>query len=51
MRYWPPLRIEPSDTPEAVYLKAELDEWYFEIASAALNALFWLFSARRLYTK
>ncbi|MFW2066376.1 DUF935 family protein [Acinetobacter johnsonii] len=41
-----PFRIEPSDTPEAVYLKAELDEWYFEIASAALNALFFGYSVQ-----
>ena len=41
-----PFRIEPSDTPEAVHLKAELDEWYFEIASAALNALFFGYSVQ-----
>ncbi|RKG32995.1 phage portal protein family protein [Acinetobacter tianfuensis] len=41
-----PFRIEPSDTPEAVYLKAELDEWYFEIASAALNALLFGYSVQ-----
>lgn len=41
-----PFRIEPSDTPEAVYLKAELDEWYFEIATAALNALFFGYSVQ-----
>lgn len=41
-----PFRIEPSDTPEAVHLKAELDEWYFEIASGALNALFFGYSVQ-----
>ncbi|EOR11400.1 hypothetical protein I593_00014, partial [Acinetobacter tandoii DSM 14970 = CIP 107469] len=41
-----PYRIEPSDTPEAVYLKQQLDEWYFEIASGALNALFFGYSVQ-----
>lgn len=41
-----PFRIEPSDTPEAAHLKAELDEWYFEIASGALNALFFGYSVQ-----
>ncbi|RFS32199.1 DUF935 family protein [Acinetobacter sp. SWAC5] len=41
-----PFRIEPSDTPEAVHLKAELDEWYFEIAAGALNALFFGYSVQ-----
>lgn len=34
-----PFRIEPSDTPEAELLKQELDEWFFEVATAAHNAL------------
>ncbi len=41
-----PFRIEPSDTPEAIKLKAEFDEWYFEIASGALNALFFGYSVQ-----
>lgn len=41
-----PLRIEPSDTNEATLLKAELDEWYFEIASGAMNALFFGYSVQ-----
>lgn len=41
-----PYRIEPSDTPEAVHLKQQLDEWYFEIASGALNALFFGYSVQ-----
>lgn len=35
-----PYRIEPSDTPQAELLKLELDEWFYEIATAAHNALF-----------
>ena len=41
-----PYRIEPSDTPEAAHLKQQLDEWYFEIASGALNALFFGYSVQ-----
>lgn len=41
-----PYRIEPSDTPEAIYLKQQLDEWYFEIASGALNSLFFGYSVQ-----
>lgn len=35
-----PYRIEPSDTPQAELLKLELDEWFYEIATAAHQALF-----------
>ena len=41
-----PFRLEPSDTPEAQHLKQQLDEWYFEIASGALNALFFGYSVQ-----
>ncbi|RLL42986.1 DUF935 family protein [Acinetobacter cumulans] len=41
-----PFRLEPSDTPEAQYLKQQLDEWYFEIASGALNSLFFGYSVQ-----
>lgn len=34
-----PFRIEPSDTPEAEILNKELDEWFYEIAAGAHNAL------------
>lgn len=41
-----PIRIEPSDTKEAEYLKAEMEEWYYEIASGALNALLFGYSVQ-----
>lgn len=41
-----PFRIEPSDTPAAEYLKAELEKWYCEIASSALNGLFFGYSVQ-----
>lgn len=41
-----PFRIEPSDTPVAALLNIELKEWYFEIASAALNALLFGYSVQ-----
>ncbi|MCW8041164.1 phage portal protein family protein [Acinetobacter entericus] len=41
-----PYRIEPSDTPEAEFLKLIMDEWYFEISSGALNALFFGYSVQ-----
>ena len=41
-----PFRLEPSDTPEALHLKTLLDEWYFEIASGALNGLFFGYSVQ-----
>ncbi|WP_151869775.1 DUF935 family protein [Acinetobacter sp. TUM15509] len=39
-----PFRIEPSDTPEALLLMQELKEWFTEIASGAVNALFFGYS-------
>ena len=41
-----PLRIEPSDTPEAELLSEMLKEWYHEIATGALNALFFGYSVQ-----
>lgn len=41
-----PFRIEPSDTPEAAYLMQELKEWFGEIATASLNALFFGYSVQ-----
>jgi phage gp29-like protein len=41
-----PYRIEPSETPESKFLKDIFDEWYFEIASGALNALFFGYSVQ-----
>ena len=41
-----PLRIEPSDTPEAENLNAILKEWFFEIASGAMNGLFFGYSVQ-----
>ena len=41
-----PLRIEPSDTPEAENLNLELKEWFFEIATGALNALLFGYSVQ-----
>ncbi|ENW95768.1 phage portal protein family protein [Acinetobacter sp. NIPH 298] len=39
-----PFRIEPSDTPEALLLMQELKEWFTELASGAVNALFFGYS-------
>lgn len=41
-----PFRIEPSDTPEAVYLMQEMQEWFSEIATSSLNALFYGYSVQ-----
>ena len=41
-----PLRIEPSDTPEAENLNAILKEWFFEIATGAMNGLFFGYSVQ-----
>ncbi|SPL70319.1 phage portal protein family protein [Acinetobacter stercoris] len=41
-----PFRIEPSDSKEAELLNIELKEWYFEIASGALNALLFGYSVQ-----
>ena len=41
-----PLRIEPSDTAEAENLNAILKEWFFEIASGAMNGLFFGYSVQ-----
>lgn len=41
-----PFRIEPSDTKEAELLNFELKEWYFEIASGAINALLFGYSVQ-----
>ncbi|MEX5286994.1 phage portal protein family protein [Acinetobacter towneri] len=41
-----PLRIEPSDTPEAENLNAILKEWFFEIASGAMNGLLFGYSVQ-----
>ncbi len=39
-----PFRIEPSDTPEALLLMQELKEWFTELATGAVNALFFGYS-------
>lgn len=41
-----PLRIEPSDTPEAENLKAILKEWFFEIATGAMSGLLFGYSVQ-----
>lgn len=41
-----PLRIEPSDTAEAENLNAILKEWFFEIASGAMNGLLFGYSVQ-----
>lgn len=41
-----PLRIEPSDTVEAENLNAILKEWFFEIASGAMNGLLFGYSVQ-----
>lgn len=41
-----PFRLEPSDTKEAEYLNLELKEWFFEIATGALNALLFGYSVQ-----
>jgi len=41
-----PLRIEPGDTKEAEMLNLELKEWFHEIASGAMNALFFGYSVQ-----
>ena len=41
-----PLRIEPSDTKEAEMLNLVLKEWFHEIASGAINALFFGYSVQ-----
>ncbi|TCB75537.1 DUF935 family protein [Acinetobacter sp. ANC 3781] len=41
-----PLRIEPSDTKEAEILNLVLKEWFHEIATGALNALFFGYSVQ-----
>ena len=41
-----PLRIEPSDTAEAENLNAILKEWFFEIATGAMNGLFFGYSVQ-----
>ncbi|WP_180052043.1 DUF935 family protein [Acinetobacter sp. YH12099] len=41
-----PLRIEPSDTAESENLNAILKEWFFEIASGAMNGLLFGYSVQ-----
>jgi len=41
-----PLRIEPNDTDEAEKLNLILKEWFHEIATAAMNALFFGYSVQ-----
>lgn len=41
-----PLRIEPSDTTEAENLNAILKEWFFEIATGAMNGLLYGYSVQ-----
>lgn len=41
-----PIRFEPSDTPQAEYLKSEMENWFFEIASGALNGLLFGYSVQ-----
>ncbi|WP_216936252.1 MULTISPECIES: DUF935 family protein [unclassified Acinetobacter] len=41
-----PLRVEPSDTKEAEMLNLVLKEWFHEIASGAMNALFFGYSVQ-----
>ena len=41
-----PLRIEPSDTAEAENLNAILKEWFFEIATGAMNGLLFGYSVQ-----
>ena len=41
-----PFRLEPSDTPEAELLNEMIKEWYFEIVSCGLNALFFGYSVQ-----
>ena len=41
-----PLRIEPSDTPEAENLNAILKEWFFEIATGAMSGLLYGYSVQ-----
>ena len=41
-----PLRVEPSDTPEAENLNAILKEWFFEIASGAMSGLLFGYSVQ-----
>ncbi|QOW46941.1 MULTISPECIES: DUF935 family protein [Acinetobacter] len=41
-----PFRIEPNDTPEAELLNEMIKEWYFEIVSCSLNALFFGYSVQ-----
>ncbi|MFR9677514.1 phage portal protein family protein [Acinetobacter sp. SEK570] len=41
-----PFRIEPSDTPEAILLMQELKEWFTEVATGAINALFFGYSVQ-----
>lgn len=41
-----PFRIEPNDTPEAELLNEMIKEWYFEIVSCGLNALFFGYSVQ-----
>ncbi|MEB3753814.1 hypothetical protein I2F62_05570 [Acinetobacter sp. MD2(2019)] len=41
-----PIKLEPSDTPQALLIKQELDEWFHEIASSSLNGLFFGYSVQ-----
>lgn len=41
-----PLRVEPGDTKEAEMLNLVLKEWFHEIASGAMNALFFGYSVQ-----
>ena len=41
-----PFRIEPSDSQQVELLNNELKEWYFEIATGALNALLFGYSVQ-----
>lgn len=41
-----PFRVEPNDTPESELLNLTVKEWYYEIVSCGLNALFFGYSVQ-----
>ncbi|OTG87221.1 phage portal protein family protein [Acinetobacter sp. ANC 3832] len=41
-----PFRLEPSDSPEALFIMKELNEWFSEIAAVAHNALYFGYSVQ-----
>ena len=41
-----PFRLEPNDTKEAELLSLMIKEWYYEIVSCGLNALFFGYSVQ-----